>query len=352
MNKPKIAVAILGYNDESNIDDVVLSCLDQEYTNYHIFYIDNNSKDNSLETVKKYSKKITITAFDKNYGYAGAYQKIIKRIFKEKYDAVVLLNSDTIVKKSWLSELVKSAYKSNKIGIAQSKILLHQNNNKTNKINSFGNKINYLGFGYCDHYNKNDSKKTNKDIQISSASGCSMLIKRDAYERIGGIDQNFFAYLEDQDMSFRALMNGYQIVASAKSVVWHKYSFEPNKRNNWKYKMFERNRLIFIYKNYTNKLILLFMPMFMLIELGVIYDSLRRGYFFDKIASYKEFIILKKKYIKYRKRTLKEHGKIIEEVFKKNTVGTIEYEQEITSILLKLSNRVFSFYYSIMKFFL
>lgn len=343
---PRIAVLILGYNDEKNIKDALESAINQTYGNYEIIYIDNASTDGSLKIVRENFPSLRTIVNEKNLGYAGAYKKALQEFFKEDFDSVVLLNSDVIVEKVWLFELVKTAYASTKIGMAQPKIFLWDGK-KNDLANTFGNKINYLGFGFCGHYKQKDTSEFSADQEITYASGASLLVKKDAYFDTGELDEKFFAYLEDQDLGWRMKLRGYKIMLSAGSRMIHKYKFQKNSRNSWKLFMLEKNRLSFIYKNYSLKTIFLILPAFLLMEIGIIIHSVLEGYFKDKLRSYTAFIKDIPALNEDRKkiqvgRKLSDH-----EVF--HELDPIIDFQEIDSPLLTLTNSFLKIYYNIIK---
>ena len=353
---PSIAVIILGYNDEKNLKDTFNSVLNQSYQNYETIYIDNNSKDNSFEFVKKNYPQVKLFKNKKNLGYAGAYKKILDEMFVnnamgEHFDAVILLNSDVIVDYSWLKELIKSSFADKKIALAQPKIFLHQNSNKTELINTFGNEINYLGFGFCGNYKQKDFSKIKEDKEITCASGCSLLIKKNAYlNSLDGLDDKFFAYLEDQDLSWRLKMQGYKIVLSAKSIMWHKYIFQKNERNKWKFYMLERNRLFFIFKNYQTKTIILILPIFLFMEIGILLDSIVKRYFIDKMKSYANFLKNIEK-LKVNRKKIQKSRKINDREMFNQLSPTIKFE-EIDNIFLKIANLFLFMYYKLIKLFI
>ncbi len=346
--QPKIAVLILGFNDEKNIREAIDSSLKQTYSNYDVIYIDNASTDSSLSIVQKNFPGLEIIASKINLGYAGAYAKHLRETFDKNYDAAVLLNSDVKVEKKWLSELSASAFSDEKIAIAQPKIFLW-NKNK-NLANTFGNHINYLGFGFCGHYKKPDDSNFMADQEIVSASGASLLIKKSAYEKIGGLDENFFAYLEDQDLSWRALMHGYKIVLSVKSIMWHKYVYKKNDRNHWKFFTLERNRLYFLFKNYSTKTLILLAPMFLVMEIGVLAKAVAGGFFWDKIKAYTAFLTNFGQI--YRSRKIVQEGRQLldSELFEKLS-PTVDFE-EIDSFGLRIANKLLASYYKIIRNFI
>lgn len=342
---PKIAVLILGYNDEKNLKEAIDSSINQTYENYKVIYIDNASKDGSLMFVQTNYPELETIAYKENLGYAGAYAKILQETFRKDYDGAVLLNSDVVVDRNWLRELVASAFADEKIAIAQPKIFLYGENEKL--ANTFGNKINYLGFGFCGHYKKQDNSTFEHDQEIVSASGASMLIKKTAFLKIGNLDEKFFAYLEDQDLSWRAQLQGFKIVLSAKSTMHHKYVFKKNARNSWKFFTLERNRLYFLFKNYSTKTLLLLLPMFFVMEIGILADALTKGYFYDKIKAYGAFLSNFSK-IYHDRQIIQAHRQLPDSELFKKLSPKVEFE-EIDSFGLQLANKMLAGYYKIIK---
>ncbi len=343
----RIAVLILGYNDKQNLGDSIGSALKQTYDNYEVIYIDNGSSDGSAAFVKKSFPAIRTIANRNNLGYAGAYGPAVRNFFQEKFDACVLLNPDVIVDEAWLAELAKSAFSGKDIALVQPKIFLFDEK-KSDLANSFGNEINFLGFGFCGHYKKRDSDRFKNDREITYASGASLLLKKDTYEAVGGLDEDFFSYLEDQDLGWRAKMQGFRVVLSARSKIWHKYKFHRNERNRLKFFYLERNRLYFLYKNFELKTLALVFPAFLMMEAGIVLNSISRGYFRDKIGSYYHFFHnireLRKKRLKIQKNRTRKDSELFLQLS-----PAIEFE-EIDSPFLRLANIFLRVYCRIVKF--
>ncbi len=297
----RIVVAILGYNSIMYLPELLKSLNNQTYKKFEIYYIDNDSHDNSVEYIKKKYKNICIIQNDKNYGYAGGYGREMNRFYNNGFDAVVLLNPDTIVSEIWLEELVKSAYVSSDIGFAQSLIFLRNQNEQ--KINSSGNIIHMAGFGLLENCGEiYDAKKFTKDRKCAYPSGCSLLIKKEVFNKGILFDEDFFLYFEDQDLGWRGKMCGYNSIVSVKSHVWHEYEYPQTYK--WKKKFFylERNRWFFILKNYEIKTIILLLPYLTMWEIIVIFHSLYKGYFIYKIFAYLSLFVRLFKIFQKRKK--------------------------------------------------
>jgi len=370
MRSPKIAVLILCTNERRFLKGVLNSLLSQTYKNLEIYVLDNNSTDGSIELVQsskfsdakdrsptessdkvqsqKHKLKVKIIKFSENLGYAKGNNIGLKIAFEEGAGFCLVLNCDTILKKNAVEEMTKSYQKQKekkvKTGLIQSVILLA---NDRKKINSLGNVIHFLGFGYCQDYLKK-YKPLKKDKKIISVSGAAMLVSKEFYKDVGGFDETFFMTAEDQDLSLRGFIFGYKHFLSAKALVYHHYYFGRHKLNKYRE---EKNRLIILLKNYSLKFLILLGPIFFLTELAVIFYSFFEGWFFLKLKTYGEVFLNLKTIIKNRKsiqakRTIKD--KILFSQFK----ATINFQPINNFIIQYLANPVYFFYYKIIYIFI
>ena len=182
--------------------------------------------------------------------------------------------------------MINTANSNKKIGLVQAKIFI-DNKDKKHIINTVGNNIHYLGFGYCGHYKEIDNGQFSKDTEITYASGASLLIKKKVLDSIGMLDEKFFLYHEDLDLGWRARLFGFNIYLSNKAIVWHKYSFSKNKKKIY---YLERNRLFFLLQNFELRTLCLILPAFLFIEIGLLFYSLLNGWFLLKLKSYIDVI--------------------------------------------------------------
>lgn len=346
MQNKKIAILILFYNDINNVKDVLMSTTNQSFSNKEIICIDNASTDKTVEWIRMNYPSLKIIENKENLGYAKAYHIALEQIFKQKFDAAVLLNSDTIVESNWLTEMALTAFKNKKNGIVQPKIFLFDGS-ENNLTNTFGNRINYLAFGFCSNYKKLDSPEFDNDPEINSASGCCMFIKKEVFKSIGNIDDTFYAYCEDIDLCWRARLKGWRIILSSKSIMWHKYSFKAKTTNKWKFFMLERNRLFLLTKNYRLSTLLLISPVLFIMEGGILFDSIANRYFRDKIKSYISFFKYLPKILAKRKEIQSFRTASDRELFK--IFSPIIELEEKKSFFLNIANQFLKFYYSLVR---
>jgi GT2 family glycosyltransferase len=344
MKNPLVSLIVISYNNKKDLNECLTSLKNQDYENFEIVLVDNNSSDNSVEIAKGF-KGIKIIENKKNEGFAKGNNLGIKNAFKnKKVKYIVCINPDTITKKSWLKELVSVAEENKLIGSVQSKVLL--NNNKT-KINSAGNNINFLGVGICGSYMK-DKKTENKIKEIGYASGCSVLYSREALEKVGLYDEDFFMYKEDLDLGWRLSLFGYKNLFAPKSIVYHKYSF--SKKGN-KFYYLERNRLIVLLKNYKIKTLFLIFPLGLFFEIGMILYSIKGKFFLKKVKGYAAIIKDLPKIISKRIE-LQKNRKINDSEIIKQFIARVDFEEIKNPILEKIANPIMNYYWRFIKRFI
>jgi len=330
-------VIIVSWNSKKYLKDCLDSIFSQDYEDFQLYVVDNNSSDNSLE-IAEADSRITIIRNNANYGFAKGNNVGIERAIKEGCRYIVFVNFDVIADKKWLSSLVEKAKTDNKIGAVQSKILIGD----TGLINTTGNVLHYLGFSYCGNYKKSSDGDYQKNITV--ASGASLLIKTEVLKKIGYFDEDFFLYFEDTDLTWRTREAGYEIVFEPSSIIKHYYSFSRNK-NKMYYS--ERNRLFFIFKNYDARTLLLLFPALILTELLMLGFSLLSGWFIEKIKGYVYLISNLRLLFKKRKETFNKKT-IRDRELKKYFSQSLKFE-EINNPLFPALNLFYKMYWKLIN---
>jgi GT2 family glycosyltransferase len=294
-----IAVVIPVYNGEKYLVDCIESLERQTLLPDQIVCVDNASSDKSLEVLSKFqisNSKFKILSNNTNLGFARACNQGIEEAIETGADFVFLLNQDTICEPNCLEELVKVAQEGERVFAVQAMLLCWP---EKDKIQTAGNKIHFLGFGYCGNYNYPKSKiKSQKFEEITYASGAGMLINLSVLKKIGFFDEDLFLYHEDLDLGLRAKILGYKILLAPKAVIYHKYiGGVPPHRWYWS----ERGRQIVLLKFYKIPTLILIFPAWLVMEIGVIFYSLATGWFYLKVKSYFSVLLQLPKTIKKRK---------------------------------------------------
>ena len=245
MKPPAVAVAVLNFNGKHHLKDCLDSLGQQSYGNYSVYVIDNGSTDASVDFVKKEFPWVRIIAFDRNYGFAEAYNRAIEML---QFDFVALLNNDVAVDSGWLEKLVEEILKDENIAACGSKILLHWDRSK---LNHAGGKFTPIGGGYDIGLYRNDAEEYNRGGYVGCVCGAAMIVRTDAFVRIGGFDRDFFAYFEDVDFCWRAWLYGFKVVYVPSSRVYHKFGGSwGSVYGGYRIYLGERNRLLTAFKNF------------------------------------------------------------------------------------------------------
>ncbi|MEI6327320.1 MAG: glycosyltransferase family 2 protein [Candidatus Roizmanbacteria bacterium] len=222
----RIAVLLLYYRQPQYINACVQSLLDQSYHDMDIVCIDNASNDGAVATLAQRFPTVKVHASEVNAGYSKTYNIWMKHYFESGYDACIVMNTDTVANSDMVHELVASytnARDKVKIGLLQPSILLMSD---PNQINTIGNSILFTGIGYCPDYKKPISIIPHADTSIISVSGCCMFVPRAYFLEMGGFDERYFMYMEDQEYSVRGLMKGYTHLVSVRALLRHDYSLK------------------------------------------------------------------------------------------------------------------------------
>jgi GT2 family glycosyltransferase len=335
--------------------------LDKQYypkDKYQLFIVDNSSSEKSHQTLKQLAPQAEIIRNigekinDGNNGYALANNQAFKIALEENFEYIIASNMDVVFDKNWLEELVKTAEQNKKAGAIQAKILLHRSLplgdscENVNKINSSGNKLHYLGFGYCEDYNADDYE-IEKGKKINYASGCSVLYKAEALKKVGLYDEEYFMYHEDTDLSWRIWQAGYEVILSPEARVYHKYEFN---RSILMFYYMERNRFLTILTNYQLKTLFLILPALFFMELGLFLYAIKNGLWKSKLRVYLYFTNPLNLYKIYKSRKAKQNKRVVNDKdIAKNFTGKLEFQEVANPILTKIANPIFNLYWTAIK---
>jgi hypothetical protein len=250
----KVAIVVLNWNGISDTLGCLDSLLSQTYKHFHVLVIDNGSVDNSKELLDKYQlahdDMVDVIYNPTNFGFAGGVNTGIEWALNEDFEYVALFNNDAVADEKWLASLVRSIDKKG-VGMVTG-LLLHEDG-KT--IDSTGDW--YSKWGLAFPRNRGDvTLKAPKAGEVFSASGGATLYKLSLFKDIGLFDEDYFAYYEDVDISFRAQLAGYKVLYNPEAIAYHKQGATSNKIPGFTvYQIFKNSPFLFI-KNVPRQLLL------------------------------------------------------------------------------------------------
>ncbi len=249
--KPKVAVVILNYNGKNWLEQFLPNVIaNSTYENAEIIVADNASTDDSISFLNKNFPSIKIVQNSTNTGYAGGYNEALSKIESDYY---ILLNSDVEVTPNWIEHTMQFMLQDKLMVACQPKILSYSEKNKFEYAGAAGGFIDKYGYPFCRgrifDTCEEDFGQYNISGEIFWASGACLFINAEIFHKVGGLDADFFAHMEEIDLCWRLKNLGYKIGYCAESVVYHVGGGTLNKSNPKKTFLNFRNNRKLLRKN-------------------------------------------------------------------------------------------------------
>ncbi len=244
-----IAVVILNWNGRSLLEQFLPSVV--KYSKEATVYVaDNASTDDSVSFVKSHFPEIKIVQNTENGGYAKGYNDALSKIDSDIY---CLLNSDVEVTENWLVPIINAFKESNDIAAIQPKILDYKKKSYFEYAGAAGGFIDKFGYPYCRgrifDTLEEDTGQYNDITSIFWASGACLFIRKQVFEEVGKLDEDFFAHQEEIDLCWRIQNYGYKILYVGTSTIYHLGGATLDTMNPKKTYLNFRNNLFLLVKN-------------------------------------------------------------------------------------------------------
>lgn len=245
----KTAVVILNYNGVDYLRRFLPS-VTRYSGDSQIVVIDNYSNDSSLEFLSSDYPSLQVIALSKNYGFSGGYNRGLRQVAADHY---ILLNSDVEVTPGWADQLIQYMDQNPEVAICQPKILSYQNPGQFDYAGAAGGFIDLLGYPFCRGrvFNnlEEDHGQYNDDALVFWAGGACFFIRARVFHEMGGLDEDFFAHMEEIDLCWRCHRAGYKTAYVSGSVVYHLGGGTLKETNPYKTYLNFRNGLQLLVKN-------------------------------------------------------------------------------------------------------
>ena len=244
-------IVILNYNTKQLLRDILPHVIaNSTIEGVNIVVADNASSDGSRSMLKSEFPGLEVIEMTENLGYAGGYNEALKGRNAEYF---LLLNSDAEPAPGWLEPLHQLTLDRPSLGAAQPKILDHKLRDKFEYAGAAGGYMDHFGFPFCRGriFGKVEPNSDAYDDarQVFWATGAAFLVKREAWEKAGGLDPMFFAHMEEIDLCWRLQNMGYEVWAVPTSVVFHIGGATLSNLNPRKTFYNFRNGLYMLHKN-------------------------------------------------------------------------------------------------------
>ncbi len=255
----KVAVVILNWNGEKLLDEFLpVVIANSQVEGVEIIVADNASTDASINVLKTKYPSVKIIELDKNYGFTGGYNRALQQVIAEY---IILLNSDVAPGIDWLPPLIKEMDTCPKTAICVPKIKSYRQPRYFEYAGAAGGYIDKYGFPFCKgrifNQIEEDKGQYNQSGSIFWASGAALMIRSELFFESGGLDEDFFAHMEEIDLCWRLKNRGWDVKYIANSEVFHLGGATLDYQNPKKVYLNFRNNLFLLVKNIgKNKLLL------------------------------------------------------------------------------------------------
>lgn len=211
MTKPVVSIVIINLNGAAFLDRCLSSIRKlAAKPSFEVIIVDNGSSDRSKQLIERFSKTnplaITPIYNEKNVGFCGANNQGVKAA---RGEFLLFLNNDTEVPENLLAILVGRLKKDPTIGIIQPKILLRDEPGHLDSVGSF---LTWTGFLNHVGIHERDRGQYDSEFLVFSPKGACMMMPAKLFTKVGGFDEDFFAYFEETDLAWRVWLAGKKVL--------------------------------------------------------------------------------------------------------------------------------------------
>lgn len=214
--KTNIAVVVPNWNGKDLIGPCLRSLLDQT-ARPHMIVVDNGSVDGSVEYIAKKFPTVEVIRLETNTGFAGGVNRGLEKALEDGFELIALFNNDAVAEPDWLKRLAGAAQDHPKAGIITGKFM----RSDKKYFDSTADSVSIYGLGFPRGRNQVDTGQYDKGEYVFGATGGASLYRSKMLKKIGLFDEDFFAYFEDNDISFRAQSAGWKVYYEPKAVAYH-----------------------------------------------------------------------------------------------------------------------------------
>lgn len=265
----RISAVVCAYGDQPMLADVVEALHASQGVDVEVIVVDNGSPDCAdLSGVR-------IVSPGYNTGFAGGCNLGAKAA---SAPIVAFVNSDALVEPGALGALA-DRLADPQVGLAGATIVLAQ---EPGVVNSWGNPVHLLGFSWAGGYG--EPLADARTGPRASVSGAVFAVRRADFLALGGLDQTYFMYGEDLDLSLRTWLTGLRVEVLAHARATHHYDFS---RNPGKLGLLERNRWMTVLSTYQGRTLLALSPLLVASEAALLMRSRREGWLPEKVAGWR-----------------------------------------------------------------
>lgn len=269
-----IAVVVVTHQSVDHLADLTRALMPQLGEEDEVTIVDNASTDGTPQLARSLHERVRVIETNANLGFGGGCH-----VGADSTQAPLLLflNPDSQPRQGCLDRLRAAAADHPDWGAWQAAVLLDDE-----RINTSGGVVHYLGMGWAGDCERPIATLPDEDRQIPFPSGAAMVVRRSVWRELGGLDREYFMYMEDLDLGLRLWLAGHHVGLVPEARVTHSYEFD---KGSSKWFWLERNRWRTVLSVYPLALLALLGPALLVAELGLVAVAARQGWLRSKLRA-------------------------------------------------------------------
>lgn len=275
----RLGIVLVAYGSADSVEQLLAVLCEEKKKGDKIVVVDNHPAYDSAGRAERIGA-VDVIIRSENVGFGAGCNEGAARI-QDEVDLLLFLNPDSLVERGAIPRLREGGRAE---WAAWMGLLLLPNG----RINSAGNTVHTSGLAWCTDYDE-DPAGYRSDRDVVALSGADMIVRSQAWKRLGGFAPGYFLYYEDIDFSFRLKQMGYEIGIAWNAQIGHDYQFQKGRQ---KWFLLERNRYIFILRTWPVPVLLVLLPLLAATEIGLWLASVLQGRLLIRLRAVGSFVRL------------------------------------------------------------
>lgn len=333
--KSHLAFVLVTYNHREDVGKCLEAIFEQTLSPGQVVVVDNDSTDGTAEFVESRYPDVTLIRTGRNRGYGAANNSGVARTTEA---LVAIVNPDVRLDPAWSEEIVRSMGEHPACGAAEGKLLLAR---QPGVLNSRGSRLSILGFGCATGLGRPDHPDT-RVKEVSYASGAACVVRREAFQEVGGFDETYFLYHEDVDLGLRLRAEGWSVLYVPGARAQHDFRSGLNPE---KVRHLEHNRWKTLAKNMPLSYFLRSTPLLLAAELGLVAYLASAGLLRPKILATLDFL---KELLKLARQRLTDRRRSVDlaEVMTDDFPSLLPRDAWASSVARRLQSRYYRAFFA------
>lgn len=238
------AIVIVTWNRRDLLATCLPAALSQTYSPCEVIVVDNGSSDGTAQWLAATYPQVRLLRNERNTGFCAGNNQAFAAT---SAPYLALLNNDAAPEPTWLAEMIAPMATGARVGMCAPRILRWDDHTV---VDSLGLAVDRSGTAWEEGSGRrDDTAQPKQPREVFGASGAACLYRRAMLDDVGGLDEDFFAYLEDADLAWRARLAGWRCLYTPAAIVYHRHSATSGEGSPFKSFHLGRNKLWMIAKN-------------------------------------------------------------------------------------------------------